>query len=117
MTPEDDTDPIEEINRDEKGVNLLVKEANEATAKALEARRNAYHRWLAGKPIGDDMEIIDADLRQFCRADQSTYHDNERIHVLLTGRQEVWLRIKDFSTLSLDAILVKYTQAYEAKNK
>lgn len=114
---EDDTDPLEEINRPEKGAELLVKEANERVVKALEARRNAYTRWMHGKPIGDDMAIVKADLRQFCRADVSAYNDSERVHVLLTGRQEVWLRIKDFSTLSIDAILEKYTQAYEAKAK
>lgn len=34
-----------------------------------------------------------ADLAKFCRADDSTFHIDSRMHALIEGRREVWLRI------------------------
>jgi hypothetical protein len=35
-----------------------------------------------------------ADLAKFCRADETTFHADARIHAVLEGRREVWLRIQ-----------------------
>lgn len=42
-----------------------------------------------------------ADLSEFCRANESTFNADPRIHALLEGRREVWLRIINF--LSIDS--------------
>lgn len=38
-------------------------------------------------------DIVLADLRDFCRARETTFDEDPRTHALLEGRREVWLRI------------------------
>ena len=33
------------------------------------------------------------DLAKFCRASETTFHQDPRIHAVLEGRREVWLKI------------------------
>ncbi|MFZ4687856.1 MAG: hypothetical protein ACOYLS_01330 [Polymorphobacter sp.] len=40
-----------------------------------------------------DADIVLADLRDFCRARETTFDEDPRTHALLEGRREVWLRI------------------------
>jgi hypothetical protein len=40
-----------------------------------------------------DADIVLGDLRDFCRARESTFEEDPRLHALLEGRREVWLRI------------------------
>jgi hypothetical protein len=49
------------------------------------------------------------DLSRFCRGKETAFDIEERVHVLLTGRQEVWFRIMDHLRLSYDALVEKYT--------
>lgn len=53
-------------------------------------------------PVG---ERVLADLAEFCRARESTFHENERAHALLEGRREVWLRINKYLNLTDAEIL------------
>lgn len=55
----------------------------------ISRRRNAYCKTFL-TPYGD--EVL-KDLRGFCRAQESTFHADPRIHAVLEGRREVWLRI------------------------
>lgn len=41
-----------------------------------------------------------ADLAKFCRAYDSTFHPDSRVHAELEGRREVWLRIQNHLKLS-----------------
>lgn len=41
-----------------------------------------------------------ADLARFCRAGESTFHPDARVHAVLEGRREVWLRIQKYLRLS-----------------
>jgi len=45
-------------------------------------------------------ELLLRDLRKFCRADASCFDADPRVHAVIEGRREVWLRINDFLTLS-----------------
>jgi hypothetical protein len=45
-----------------------------------------------GKPTAD-ADIVLGDLRDFCRARETTFDEDPRTHALLEGRREVWLRI------------------------
>lgn len=47
------------------------------------------------------------DLADFCRANTSTFHANERVHAVLEGRREVWLRIRDHLDLSPEELWEK----------
>lgn len=41
-----------------------------------------------------------ADLAKFCRASESTFHPDARVHAVAEGRREVWLRIQQHLNLS-----------------
>lgn len=47
-----------------------------------------------------DKQVL-SDLAKFCRAGESTFHPDPRVHAVLEGRREVWLRIQ--SHLKLDS--------------
>lgn len=56
-----------------------------------------------------DNESIDAravlkDLAEFCRANTPTFNSDPRIHALLEGRREVWLRIQKYIQLTPDEL-------------
>ena len=39
-------------------------------------------------------EKVLADLAKFCRAHESTFHADPRVHAVAEGRREVWLRLQ-----------------------
>lgn len=49
-------------------------------------------------------EVVMADLAQFCRANKSTFDADPRVHALLEGRKEVWLRIAQHLNLTEDEL-------------
>ena len=48
------------------------------------------------------------DLAAFCRANKSTFHNDERVHAVLEGRREVWLRIESYLELNPDELWELY---------
>jgi HD superfamily phosphohydrolase len=67
----------------------------EAVAKAksfLFARQQAYQQVFT--PESRFAQMVLRDLAKFCRANQSAFNKDERIHAVLEGRREVWLRIE-----------------------
>lgn len=44
------------------------------------------------------------DLAKFCRAHDTTFSADPRLHAVLEGRREVWLRIQEYLQLDLDDI-------------
>ena len=66
-------------------------------ARALLGQRKRAYRATLGSPAG---ETVLADLAKFCRANETTFRDDERKHVLLEGRREVWLRIAQHLNLT-----------------
>lgn len=68
--------------------------------RALMARRHQY-RLTFRSPPG---EIVLKDLARFCRAHHSTFHKDPRVHAMLEGRREVWLRIQHHLRLSPDEL-------------
>jgi hypothetical protein len=61
----------------------------EKAKRFLFARRYSYRQIFSGPPG----EAVLRDLAVFCRAGESTFHDNERVQSKLDGRREVFLRI------------------------
>jgi hypothetical protein len=55
-------------------------------------------------------ERVLADLAKFCRAAETTFHPDPRVHAVLEGRREVWLRIQKYMRLTaadIDALAKK----------
>lgn len=49
------------------------------------------------------------DLARFCRAHRSTFHPDARVHAMLEGRREVWLRIVENLNLTEDELFELHT--------
>ena len=81
------------------------RNAKAVQRQAVEHLRQAYARWREGTATPGDLEVVTADLRRFCRAGVSTFHPDPRVHAVLEGRREVFLRIEQFSTLSTEEII------------
>lgn len=106
----DPFDPIVQQSQREAAAKQF-SERNKAVLDVLLRRKEAYQRlFVFGNTTKDDVALVMDDLKMFCRGDQSAFHVNERFHTLLTGRQEVFLRIQDFTRLSLDELYDNYTR-------
>lgn len=82
----------------------------ENTAKDyLARRRTAYIKTFNGA-FGE--EVLN-DLAKFCRATETTFHPDPRVHAVIEGRREVWLRIQQHLNLSDDDIW----RIFAAKNR
>lgn len=75
----------------------------------LGERRYAYQQTFKG-PLA---EIVLKDLARFCRANESTFHDNDRVQSKLDGRREVWLRLAQHLNLSPAQLWSLYSGATE----
>lgn len=71
----------------------------------LRGRRQAYNLAFR-QPAGQEVLI---DLAQFCRADQTCFDADPRIHAVLEGRREVWLRIQNHLHLTNDQLFALFT--------
>ena len=54
---------------------------------------------------GPAVRAVALDLIRFCRARESTFMPDQRVHALLEGRREVWLHIQDWSNLPEEDLL------------
>ena len=81
-----------------------ARQADKARA-LLRDRQVSYQHALGGAPGQAVLE----DLAWFCRADQTTFHPDPRVHALMEGRREVWLRIKEHLDLDLEDLLRRRT--------
>lgn len=62
----------------------------------LQTRQYAYKQTFNG-PLA---ETVLRDLARFCRANESTFHEDARLHAVAEGRREVWLRLQNHLNLS-----------------
>lgn len=66
----------------------------------LGERKRAYQLWNKGGML--------LDLAEFCRANETTFHDDARHHARLEGRREVWLRIVQHLHLTDEQLMRLY---------
>src|SRR4051794_40396105 len=74
-----------------------------AQAKNIFAERQTAYRAVFD-PNGARTAAVLRDLARFCRAHASTFHADARIHAVLEGRREVWLRIQKHLNLTSDEL-------------
>lgn len=79
----------------------------------LRARREAYVRLFAGNAMVGDNAIVLSDLKSFCRGERTPWDPDPRIHALLTGRFEVYTRIRQHITMSFDELWELYNGGNE----
>ena len=64
--------------------------------QTISDRKRAYSLAFTG-PQGDE---VMKDLAKFCRAEESCFHPDARVHAVMEGRREVWLHIRQHLALS-----------------
>jgi hypothetical protein len=73
-------------------------------------RRRAYCSVFLN-PNGE--EVL-KDLAKFCRANETTFHTDPRLHSALEGRREVWLRIQRHLQLTDEQLMALHAPAQAA---
>lgn len=114
-----DGDPFDpaSVEAHEQALAEAEKKTSSIAVGLIERRKRAYAQVFSpGKRSQADIDIVLNDLMWFCRVWVPPYDMREGIHaqhlsVMKEGRREVFQRIKDFSCLSHDALLLKYTDA------
>jgi len=76
-------------------------------ARAFLKERQHNYRTTFNTPTG---ELVLKDLAKFCRAHETTFHENDRAHVLAEGRREVWLRIQQHLKMTDEEIWALFGQ-------
>ncbi len=83
----------------------MVKQITEAQAEGLlrdtAELQQAYQIAFSG-PSG---QLVLADMKRFCRAGSPCWDADPRIHALLEGRREVFLRVDDQINLPVEELL------------
>lgn len=79
----------------------LVGEAYYRALDWMRGRKRAYQLCFES-PAGKQ---VLADLAVFCRATETCFHEDPRIHAVLEGRREVFLRIQKHLHLSSQELL------------
>lgn len=106
-----DFDPFdpEALEENIQALKRGFDDSDQAHRDRLERVHRAFHLvFINGVPSETDRKIVLDHLMQFTRGETVAWHENDRIHSLLTGRQEVWHQIKDFTKLSIDELVLKY---------
>lgn len=78
----------------------------------LEQRKRAYSLTFADV----HGEAVLADLATFCKANEPCFHPDPRVHALMEGRREVWLRIEQHLKLNPEQLLKVYTTSRKVEN-
>ena len=78
----------------------MSDERQQAALSLLQRRKRNYQLAL-GSPAGAEILV---DLADFCRAGESCFHPDARLHAVAEGRREVWLRIQNHLNLSTDEL-------------
>jgi hypothetical protein len=76
----------------------------------LGRRRTAYARTFETPHA----QVVLEDLAGFCRANETTFHEDARAAALLEGRREVWLRIQQHLNMSPEELFRLSTGEPEA---
>ena len=72
----------------------------------LQDRKRAYVQVFKDEDVAVD--AVMKDLEKFCRANETTFSKDDRIHALLEGRREVFLRIQSYVNLTPDELWELY---------
>lgn len=78
----------------------------------LQGRQMSYIQTFAIEKNKFAKDVLD-DLARFCRSQESTFHPDQRVHAVLEGRREVWLRIQAHLNLDLESLSKMYLKTKE----
>ena len=78
----------------------------------LHSRQQAYIQTFDVAKNKFAKDVLE-DLARFCRSQESTFHPDQRVHAVLEGRREVWLRIQAHLTLDPESLNKMYLKTKE----
>lgn len=82
-----------------------IREAAGRTLDFLRFRKRAYQFTFNDS---QSSQLVLQDLAKFCRANETTFHADPRLHAVLEGRREVWLRITQHLHLTSEQLFALY---------
>lgn len=82
--------------------SVLFRDYLEKLKSFLTTRKQAYEQVF--NPESLFARRVLQDLAKFCRAHESTFHPDPRIHAAIEGRREVFLRITQHLNLTSDEL-------------
>lgn len=85
---------------------MSFKERVDRIKDLIVTRAQAYQQVFSPKNVFT--ETVLADLAKFCRANDSAFDTDSRVHAVLEGRREVWLRICHHTKLDPEQLWAKY---------
>ena len=85
---------------------MVLSEIGKKARLLLMGRRSAYVAVFNPDNVYPD-DVL-KDLAKFCRAHESTFHGDPRVHAVMEGRREVWLRIANHLNLDPDKLWALY---------
>lgn len=83
-----------------------MDERIEATLAHLLERKRSYQQGCGSETTA----LMMTDLARFCRADRPCFDPDPRIHALLEGRREVFLRIQEHLNLTPEQLFELYAR-------
>lgn len=83
---------------------------------SLRDRQMAYID-LFGDRKNKSVQIVLDDLKAFCRAMETTFHQDPRVHALAEGRREVFMRIADHINMDIEDLYERYSGVRNRRNK
>lgn len=83
-----------------------MSELIEKARRFLMRRRYNYRLAFLSAP---GQEVLH-DLAKFCRANETTFHADARLHAVAEGRREVWLRIANHLNMPPEELWAVYTR-------
>lgn len=80
----------------------MIKDTVDAIKRMIAGRQFAYQQVFDRN--NKYTNTVLKDLAKFCRAYESTFNADPRIHAVMEGRREVWLRLEEYLQLHVDEI-------------
>lgn len=84
----------------------MFQEVAQKLKDFLMTRQQAYHQVF--NPENIFAKRVLSDLARFCRANDTTFNPDPRVHAVLEGRREVWLRIQQHMKMSPEEFWTKF---------
>ena len=82
----------------------VTKQQVDETKLEFAERQKAFQLSFSGAHGAKALEV----LAKFCRANESCFHEDARMHAVIEGRREVWLTIARYMALTNDEIFAYY---------
>lgn len=86
-----------------------MTDALDLTRRAVDFLRRRRTDYLAVFKLDNPASVrVLEDLAVFCRANETCFHSDPRLHAVAEGRREVWLRIQQHLNLTSEQLYKLY---------